>query len=152
MWIPQLFITKGASAMKRTLLFGVVICMMVAISIEAAAQVKQGKTRLAKTKQLMKGLVAANCGALGDGLKTTPADDKGWDELAINAALLNEASYLLMDDGRCPDDAWANAATHLREGSATVLAKLDAHDATGAQEAFKVMTQACGACHKVHKK
>lgn len=138
--------------MKRTLVFSVAVCMMVAISIEAAAQVKQGKTRLAKTKQLMKGLVAANCGALGDGLKTTPADDKGWDELAINAALLNEASFLLMDDGRCPDADWANAATKLREGSAAVLAKLDAKDEAGAQEAFKTMTQSCAECHKAHKK
>ena len=31
-------------------------------------------------------------------------------------------------------------------------AKLEAHDATGAQAEFKTMTQACGTCHKAHKK
>jgi len=57
-----------------------------------------------------------------------------------------------MDDGRCPDADWANAAKQLREGSAAVLAKSEAKDAAGAQEAFKAVTGSCGACHKVHKK
>jgi len=122
------------------------------ISLSAFAQVKQGKTRLLTTKQLMKGLVAANCGAIGEGLKAGPTDDKAWEELATKAALLNEASYTLMDDGRCPDADWANAATSLRDGSAALVKKLEEKDAAGAQEAFKTMTQACGACHKAHKK
>lgn len=131
----------------------IALTLVVAIgAMQAVAQVKQGKTRPAKTKQLMKGLVAANCGALGEALKTAPADDAAWEDLALKAALLNEASYLLMDDGRCPDGDWSAAATTLREGSAAVLAKVEAKDAAGAGEAFKAMTQACGACHKAHKK
>jgi cytochrome c556 len=133
-----------------------IVCALVAVvslgALAVQAQVKQGKTRPIKTKQLMKGLVAANCGAIGEALKSPPTDDKGWDELATKAALLNEASYTLMDDGRCPDAAWADADKMLREGSATLLSKLEAKDAAGAQEAFKTMTQACGACHKAHKK
>ncbi|MBX7166067.1 MAG: hypothetical protein K1X74_06930 [Pirellulales bacterium] len=138
--------------MKRGLTLGLCVMIALACSWHAVAQVKQGKTRAAKTKQLMKGLVAANCGPLGEGLKAAPTDDKGWEDLALKAALLNEAGYLLMDDGRCPDGDWAGAAKTLQEGSAAVLAKLDAKDAAGAQEAFKAMTQACGACHKAHKK
>lgn len=122
------------------------------VSTLALAQVQQGKTRLLKTKQLMKGLVAANCGAIGEGLKAGPADAAAWDDLALKAALLNEASYILMDDGRCPDAAWADAAKSLREGSAVLVTKLEAKDAAGAQEAFKSVTQSCGACHKAHKK
>ena len=138
--------------MKKLLSVFVVLAVLVMLSITATAQVKKGKTRPMLTKQLMSGLNKPNCTALGDGLKTTPADDKAWEQLATNAALLNEASYILMEDDRCPDADWANAAKTLREGSAAVLEKLDAKDAAGAQEAFKTMTQACGACHKAHKK
>lgn len=138
--------------MKRSLLVGALVAIVALWSLAVEAQVKQGKTRLIKTKQLMKGLVAANCGAIGEGLKTPPKDDKGWEDLATKAALINEASYVLMDDGRCPDGAWADADKALREGSAGLVAKLDAKDAAGAQEAFKTMTQACAACHKAHKK
>ena len=122
------------------------------VSMDAIAQIKKGKTRPATTKQLMKGLVAANCGALGEALKTPPADDDAWADLAVKAALLNESSYVLMDDGRCPDADWANAVETLRKESAAVLEKLEAKDAAGAQESFKALTQSCGACHKVHKK
>ena len=57
-----------------------------------------------------------------------------------------------MEDGRCPDGDWANAAKALREGTAAVLAKIEAKDAAGASEAFKGATASCGACHKAHKK
>ena len=118
----------------------------------ALAQVKQGKTRLLKTKQLMQGLHKLHCGALGKGLEKEPADKKAWEGLAVNAAMLNEASYILMADGRCPDAEWAKAAKALGESSAEVLEKIDAEDYPGAKEAFGVLTKSCGACHKVHKK
>jgi hypothetical protein len=121
-------------------------------SMNAIAQVKQGKTRLLKTKQFMNGLIKPNCAGLAEGLKAGPSDDKAWEDLATKAALLNEASYTLMDDGRCPDGDWANAAKALREASAEVVAKIEAKDAAGAQDAFKGVTASCGACHKVHKK
>ena len=136
---------------RRVVAFAVLVAICLTSTL-AIGQVKQGKTRPIKTKQLMKGLVAANCGAIGEGLKTSPADDAAWDDLALKAALLNEASYLLMDDGRCPDAAWADADKTLREASASLLAKLEAKDLAGAQEAFKTMTQSCGACHKAHRK
>jgi hypothetical protein len=136
---------------KRTLVV-LTLAALCLYSLSAIAQVQQGKTRLLKTKQLMKGLVAANCGAIGEGLKAGPADDKAWEDLATKAALINESSYLLMDDGRCPDAVWAGAATTLREGSAALVTKLEAKDLAGSQEALKTMTQACAACHKAHKK
>ena len=33
-----------------------------------------------------------------------------------------------------------------------LLAKIEAKDAAGAQEAFKGATASCAACHKAHKK
>ena len=115
-------------------------------------QVKKGTTRPLLTKQLMGGLVGSNCGALGKGLKAGPADDKTWEGLSRNAALLNEASYVLMADGRCPDADWANASTMLLEESQEVLNCIDARDAEAARAAFGAMTKSCGACHSKHKK
>lgn len=138
--------------MKKFIPVLVVLAIAGVFAVSATAQVKQGKTRILKTKQLMKGLVAANCGAVAEGLKAGPADDKAWDDLATKVALLNESSYTLMDDGRCPDATWADAATALRDGSAALLAKIEAKDVAGAQEALKTMTGSCAACHKAHKK
>ena len=116
------------------------------------AAVTEGKERPMLTKQLMKGLVAANCGALKKGLDAGPSDDEAWATLAMQAALLNEASHMLMADGRCPDGTWADAATTLRTGSGDVLKAIEAKDAEAAKTAFGAMTQSCGACHKAHKK
>lgn len=137
---------------KRIWITGVLLSTLAMVSAVATAQITKGKTRLALTKQIMSGLVQTNCAALGKGTKEAPADEAAWTALATNAALLNEASYLLMDDGRCPDADWANAAKALRAGSAAVLAKIEAKDAAGTVAEFKTMTQACGACHKAHKK
>lgn len=117
----------------------------------AEAQKTKGKSRAAETKYLMRGLVQVNCADLSKALKNKPGDDKAWDALAQNAALLNEAGYLLLDDGRCPDKDWANAAKTLQACSAKVLDAAKAKDADAAQTAFKGLTASCADCHKVHK-
>ena len=138
--------------MKKLVCLAVLAGMVSLLSAGATAQIKKGKTRPLTTKQLMGGLVKVNCGGIGEALKAAPADDKAWEDLAMKAALLNEASYTLMDDGRCPDGDWKKAAEMLREGSAAVLATVEAKDYAGSQAAFKGVTDACGACHKAHKK
>ncbi|MCA9148522.1 MAG: cytochrome c [Planctomycetales bacterium] len=137
--------------MKKAICVALALAAILGASV-ATAQIKKGKTRILTTKQLMGGLVQPHCKALGDGLKEAPADDDAWAALATHAALLNETSYLLMDDGRCPDATWADASKILGEGSAELYAKIEAKDAEGAQAAFKAMTQSCGTCHKAHKK
>lgn len=119
----------------------------------AAAQKTKGKSRAAATKQLMKGIMQPNCAGLGGSLKDSgPANDDAWALAETQAACLNEMSYLLMDDGRCPDGDWANAAKTLRAGSEATLKALEKKDLAGAQAAFKQATSACAGCHKVHKK
>jgi hypothetical protein len=116
----------------------------------ADAQKTKGKTRAALTKQLMKGFVSVNCGDLGKALKAETVD---WDEVALRAALLNEAGYILMDDGRCPDKDWAAGAKNIQQHSATVLAAVEKKDLEAAQGAFKSLTaEGCATCHKAHKK
>lgn len=100
----------------------------------------------------MRGIQQTHCKGLGDLLKDSgPADDKAWDTAACHASCLNEMSYLLMDDGRCPDATWAGATKDLREGSAAVLAAIDKKNLEAAKDAFKKVTGACAACHKAHR-
>lgn len=126
---------------------------VVILCTNVLAQVKQGKTRPAATKYLMRGIMQPNCAGLGALLKGDgPADDKAWDTAACHASCLNEMSYLLMDDGRCPDATWAAAAkTTLREGSEEAIAACNRKDLAAANTAFKKMASACAACHKAHK-
>ena len=138
--------------MKKLFYVAMIVGVVSALSLGATAQIKKGKTRVLTTAQMMSGLVKPNCAGIAEGLKSPPADDKAWADLATKAALLNEASFTMMDDGRCPDSTWANASKALREGSAAVLAKIEAKDAAGAQEAFKAVTGSCATCHKAHKK
>jgi cytochrome c556 len=130
----------------------IVGCTVVALALvagNAEAQKTKGKTRAALTKQLMKGFVAANCGDLGKLLK---AEQLNWEDVALKAALLNEAGYVLMDDGRCPDGDWANAAKAIQGASVEVLAAAEKKDLEAANAAFKKLTtDGCAACHKVHK-
>lgn len=137
---------------RKLLVPALILACFASLSVVGTAQVKKGKTRAATTKQLMSGVVQPNCAALGKGTKEAPADDKGWAALATNAALLNEMSYQLMDDGRCPDGTWADAAKALRAASEEVLKKVEAKDQAGAAAAFGNLTKSCGACHMAHKK
>ena len=138
--------------MKRLICVAMIVGIVSVLSAGASAQVKKGKTRVLTTKQMMSGLIKPNCAGIGEGLKAAPVDEKAWEDLATKAALLNESSFILMDDGRCPDGDWANASKSLRDGSAAVLTKIEAKDYAGAQEAFKAVTGSCAACHKVLKK
>jgi cytochrome c556 len=117
----------------------------------ATAQKTRGKTRPAETKYLMRCVVGPSCTALGKLVKDAPTDDKGWDKLTQHAAVLNEMSFVVMDDGRCPDKIWADAATAMRECSGKVLDAVKARDADAAQAAFKALTGSCSGCHRAHK-
>ena len=134
----------------------IVLACTLSISLLAAglvsAQIKKGKSRPAKTAQLMKGVMKPNCDALKKGLEAAPSNDEGWDALGLHAALMNEVSYLLMDDGRCPDGVWAEAASKtLRQGSADLMKAVNGKDLAAAKNAFGNMTKACKACHDAHK-
>ena len=119
------------------------------LSSELLAQKVKGKTRDITTKQLMKGLVQVNCADLGKALN---AAEVNWDDVALKAAVLNELSFNLMDDGRCPDGEWAKGAKAIRENSKGVIEAAAKKDADLAKNAFKSLTaEGCGTCHKAHK-
>jgi len=146
--------SKLAEQKKVLALATVAALLLAAIVLNevSMAQVTKGKERPLTTKQWMHAVHKVHCGAIKKGLEASPSDDKAWDEIAMHAAMMNESSYVLMADGRCPDGVWADACTTLREGSNDVLQAVAAKDTKAGLTAFGAMTQACGACHKAHKK
>ena len=68
------------------------------------------------------------------------------------STILQRKGLLLVEDGRCPDGVWAEAASKtLRERSADVLKAIEAKDAAAAKTAFEKVTKSCAACHEKHK-
>jgi cytochrome c556 len=131
-------------------LVAVVCCFGLLLSSAADKKGGKEKKRSASTKQLMKGLVGFNCGALSKALKAKETD---WDEVALRAAMLNEGGHCLMDDGRCPDGDWSTGAKTVQKCSAVILDLAAKKDLSGAQDAFKVLTsKGCKTCHAKHKK
>jgi cytochrome c556 len=139
-----------SSMPRKTISALVVVAALVAAGI-ATAQVKQGKTRPARTSHLMKGVIKPNCDALKKAIEAAPADEKAWKALAVNAAMLNEISYALMEDGRCPDAKWADANKLMQTGSADLLKAISGKDHTALKSAFGTTMKSCKACHDAHK-
>ena len=73
-------------------------------SSQVTAQ-KKGKSRPLTTAQLMSGLVKPQLVAIQGhaGGEKTPEGEDGWKSLTTSIALLNESSYTMMEDDRCPD-------------------------------------------------
>lgn len=131
----------------------VLVVAAIVVNEGASAQVAKGKTRPAPTKFLMRGITQPHCKGVGDLLKDAgPSEDKAWETIACHASCLNELSFSLMQDGRCPDAAWAGAAKGLGEGAGAVIAAAEKKDLEAARAAFKSVTDACKTCHDAHRK
>ena len=99
------------------------------------------------TAHWMKDVMKPHCVALKKSLETGPPNDDAWEELAMHAALITEASYLLMEDGRSPGGVWSDAVFKaLRQGSVNVLKAIEAKDFGAAKTAFEAMTKGCASC------
>jgi len=111
----------------------------------------KGATRLATTENVMAGLVHPNYLAIEDAAKAVKKDPQLWKTLATNAALLNEAGYLLVDDERSLGKDWDNAAEDLRRLTAAMLVQIDSHDMNGVARELKAVSAACVRCHAAHR-
>lgn len=140
---------KRMSLLRWTLVVAAAIAC-VGLFLGPASAEKKKKTRICSTHDLMEGLVAPNCKALGGELKK---DKTNFKAIAMRASLLNESGHVLMDGGRCPDKVWENATKALRENGAAIVASAKAKDLDAVKASFKKLTtNGCGACHKMHKK
>jgi cytochrome c556 len=130
-----------------------VLVFLTAAVVATNGQVKKGKTRPLTTEQLMEAIVKPHMTALKKGLiDAKPASDDDWKHLALSVSLLNESSFIMMEDGRCPDQVWADACVKdLREGSAMAAEAIAKRDVEAALAGVKKLGASCKACHTKHK-
>lgn len=136
--------------MLRKVLFALAVVTACAGTL-AIAQVKQGKSRPARTSHLMKAAIKPNCDALKKATEVAPADERAWKSLAASAAVINEIGYSLLEDGRSPDQKWADACKQMLVGSADVIKACEAKDASALKVAFGTTMKSCKPCHDAHK-
>lgn len=126
--------------------------MLAAVALTTSAGVAED-ARVASVKVIMGGIHGPAMKAISDLLKDTgPADDGAWGQIATHAALLNESGHVLMQNNRCPDKVWADAAAALRKSTTDLYTATTKKDLNAAREAQKAMGASCGACHAQHKK
>ncbi|MFK5922242.1 MAG: hypothetical protein QM496_08690 [Verrucomicrobiota bacterium] len=113
---------------------------------------KKGKKRPLKTSTVMKSVIRPHCGALRKVLKGNLKTEEEWAEVISQAEILSEASFILMSDGRCPDEVWSGAATQtLRYCAQVIISAAEEKNQVVARTAFGKLTQSCSTCHDAHR-
>lgn len=117
-----------------------------------AVNVKKGKSRPLKTSTVMKTVIKPHCGTLRKILKGEIKSDDDWAAVIAEAEILSEASYILMSDGRCPDEVWSGAATQtLRYCSQVIISAAEEKNPVVVRAAFGKLTESCSVCHDAHR-
>lgn len=81
-----------------------------------------------------------------------PSDKAEWQKAFGAVSMVNEASQLVLMDGRVKDDAWRDGASKVIAGSRDAMLGAYRMDADGYDSALKAMRGGCKTCHDVHKK
>lgn len=143
--------------MKKSFVFAAGIITLAGLAFtlttdQVTAQ-KKGKSRPMTTAQLMSGLVKPQLVSVQGHVAEdkTPEGEDGWKALTTSLALLNESSYTMMEDDRCPDKIWADACEILRKATETGLQQAAKKNAAGVRESIAGITASCKACHTEHK-
>lgn len=119
----------------------------------------QAPPAAASVRQLMLGLVipastkiyesAGTVSTLEGTVDRAPQNDKEWEVVAANAALLVEASHLLQTEGRgVTDDVWTSAATAMAAGARNVMAAAQAKNVDDLLDKGGEIVAACDDCHE----
>src|SRR5215831_12587074 len=103
---------------------------------------------VANNHQLMDGIIRPAQQAILGAAKETPADDRAWRAVALNAVMLQESAQLLKTTGRAKDqDAWMKDADALGTAGAAVQKAADAKDFAALQTAASGIGATCQGCH-----
>ncbi len=81
-----------------------------------------------------------------------PSAKEEWQEAFSAIAMINEATQLIMMDGRPKDDVWNEGAKKVIAGSRDAMMGAYRMDAGGYGSGLKAMGAGCKTCHDVHKK
>ncbi len=81
-----------------------------------------------------------------------PSGTDEWKKAHGAISMVNEASQLVLMDGRVKDDAWSEGAAQVIAASRDAMLGAYRMDAMGYDAALKAMSGGCKTCHDVHKK
>ena len=81
-----------------------------------------------------------------------PSGKDEWKKAFGAVSMVNEASQLVLMDGRVKDDAWLDGANKAIAGSQDAMMGAYRMDAEGYGKALRAMQSGCKTCHDVHKK
>ncbi len=143
---------KARYAIASLLVAGFLTTLFLFNPEPSTAKIQKGEKRPLLTKHLMSGLVKPFSGDLRKAIGEAKTDPEAWDDVIKLASLLNESSYIMMADKRCPDKVWADACKTLDTATKAVIKAANKKDAAAAGEAAKGIGKSCGSCHKAHKK
>jgi dihydroxyacetone kinase len=127
--------------------------------VAAPRQQPPAQTPFATVRQVMLGLVipasttiyqaAGTVSTLEGTVEKAPKDDKEWEVVAANAALLVEASHLLRTDGRgVADETWTGAAADMEAGARNVLTAAQAKNVDALLDKGGEIVASCDRCHE----
>ena len=137
--------------MSSFLKLGVLATLIAMTTAATSAPSRRDATRLATLENVMTGMVHPNILAIEEASKNGKADARTWKTLATNAALLNEAGHLLVDDGRSQGKEWDSSADDLRKATAAMLVPMKTHDMNGVANELKAVSAACARCHASYR-
>jgi cytochrome c556 len=137
--------------MSSVLKLGVLATLIVTTTAATSAHSRRDPIRLATIENVMTGIVHSNYLAIEEASKKGKADPQTWKTLATNAALLNEAGHLLVDDGRSQGKEWDSSAEDLRKATTAMLVPMKAHDMNGVANELKAVSAACARCHASYR-
>jgi cytochrome c556 len=81
-----------------------------------------------------------------------PQSDDDWGAVTMNAALMNEIGFMLVQNERAKDAVWTKAATDLRAASAAFHAASEKKDLAAMRAELPKLSASCQECHTVHRK
>ena len=81
-----------------------------------------------------------------------PSGRDEWKAAFGAVSMVNEASQLVLMDGRVKDDAWRDGATKVVAATRDAMLGAYRMDAQGYNKGLKAMRAGCKTCHDVHKK
>lgn len=81
-----------------------------------------------------------------------PSGRDEWQKAFGAVSMVNEASQLVLMDGRAKDEAWEDGASKVVAASRDAMMGAYRMDADGFNAGLKAMRGGCKTCHDVHKK
>ena len=138
--------------MRRILLAGMLICSLAA---GVRADNLDGHTyeKAASVPDLMEYMVKPAMGKIKAYREAGgPTGRDEWKTAFGAVSMVNEASQLVLMDGRVKDEAWRDGASQVVAASKDAMMGAFRMDADGFNAGLKAMTAGCKTCHDVHKK